>query len=553
MIAPCGTANTIGAEPVLLGVHRNKTSSQDIPQLTNRTSSTTSDLYSSVENDLHDLIKHVDNKNQQKDTLALLLKFQHIFVTKKHNIAKTRIRHIINTNPHCPPASKPYPQPNREEHMFNMIQEFLQAGLISESYSPYTAPACLVKKKDGTFRFVVDYKKLNLITVKDSSPLPNMEDTIRKLGSGFQYFSKLDLKCGFYQIPIREEDKSKTSFITPFGLFQFNVLPMGLKNSPPTFQKVMTDALKTCRSFSLVYLDDIIVYSKSYEEHLDHLNQVFIALYEKNFVLNPPKCEILKQRINYLGHTIDHDAVTSIKEKIEAILNMKDPCTLTAANKFIGALSWYRKFSPAFVSAAAPIHSVTNLTKSNRRKFQWKSAQSQAFQKLKQLLISKPLFLHYPINDKPIILTTDASGVAIGGVLQQEVNEVMHNLYYHSQLLTPCQRKYSTIEKEALAIFKCITRMRSLLLGRDIIIMTNHCPLYNIMSKTVNNARVDRISNLIQEYNIIQVLHIHVSIIVYQITYHDIYVNNKMIYLISTMDLNRRLSQTQNHLLCLHL
>ena len=317
------------------------------------------------------------------------------------------------------------------------------------------------------------------------------------------------MKSGFYQIPIREENKSKTSFITPFGLFQFNVLPMGLKNTPPTFQKVMTDALKTCRSFSLVYLDDIIVYSKSYEEHLDHLNQVFIALYEKNFVLNPSKCEILKQRINYLGHTIDHDAITSIKEKIEAILNMKDPCTLTTANKFIGALSWYRKFLPAFVSAAAPIHSVTNLTKSNRRKFQWKFAQSQAFQKLKQLLISKPLFLHYPVNDKPIILTTDANGVAIGGVLQQEVNKVMHNLYYHSQLLTPCQRKYSTIEKEAVAIFKCITRMRSLLLGRDIIIMTDHCPLCNIMSKTVNNARVDRISNLIQEYNIIQVLHIH--------------------------------------------
>ncbi|CAF4940328.1 unnamed protein product, partial [Rotaria sp. Silwood1] len=160
----------------------------------------------------------------------------------------------------------------------------------------------------------MDYKKLNLITIKDSSPLPNMEDTIRKLGPGYQYFSK----------------------------------------------------------------------------------------------------------INYLGHTIDKDTIKPMTENIDAILNIKDPCTLTAANKFIGALSWYRKFIPGFASVASPIHSVTNLTRNNRRKFQWKFAQSQAFQRLKQMLVSEPLFLHYPVDDKPIILTTDASGVGIGGVLQQE-------------------------------------------------------------------------------------------------------------------------------------
>ncbi|CAF3963140.1 unnamed protein product, partial [Rotaria sordida] len=505
----CGAANLIGDEPVFLGVSNDKTPPPDVTQLINTISSTVSNVHSSSENAFRELIKHVDNKNQQNVLLALLFNFRHIFDTQKYNIAKTCIHHIINTNPHSPPASKPYPQPDKEEYMFNMIQKFLQAGLISESHSPYAAPAFLVKKKDGTFRLVVDYKKLNLITIKDSSPLPNMEDTIRKLGPGYQYFSKLDLKSGFYQIPIREEDQPKTAFITPFGLFQFNVLPMGLKNSPPTFQKVMTDTLKTCRPFSLVYLDDIIVYSKSYEEHLDHLKQVFTALRDRNFVLNPPKCEILMHRINYLGHTIDKDTIKPMTEKIEAILNMKHPCTLTAANKFIGALSWYRKFIPGFASTASPIHSVTNLTRNNRRKFQWKFAQSQAFQRLKQMLVSEPLFLHYPVDDKPIILTTDASSVGIGGVLQQEVNAKMRNLYYHSQLLTPCERKYSTIEKEALAIFKCINRMRSFLLGRDIIIMTDHCPLCNIMTKTVNNARVDRISNLIQEYNIIQVLHIN--------------------------------------------
>ncbi|CAF2145949.1 unnamed protein product [Rotaria magnacalcarata] len=197
-----------------------------------------------------------------------------------------------------------------------------------------------------------------------------------------------------------------------------------------------------------------------------------------------------------------------MKEKIEAILQLKEPHTLSQANKFIGALSWYRKFIPHFVTVAAPIHSVTNLTKDNRHKFKWKYAQSKAFHELKQMLVREPLFLHNPIDNIPLILTTDASGIGIGGVLQQEVEGEMHNLYYHSQLMTICERKYSTIEKEALTIYKCFTRMRTFLLGRNIILKTDPCPLCHIMEKTVRNARVDRITHLLQEYNIDKVVHI---------------------------------------------
>ena len=466
-------------------------------------------MHSLTERDIHQLIRKINIKQQQDDLLTLLVRFHKIFDTTKHNIANTPIHHVINTVPHSPPACKPYPQPDTVEIMYNMIQEFLSAELVTESHSPYAAPAFLVKKHDGTHRFVVDYKKLNLITIKDSSPLPNMEDTIRQLGEGYKYFSKLDLKSGFYQIPIRESDKEKTAFTTPFGLFQFNVLPMGLKNSPPTFQKVMSNTLKPCRQFAIVYLDDIIVFSKTYDDHISHLTQVFIALNNRHFVLNPPKCELLVSQINYLGHTISEQVVTPMKDKIQAILDIKEPRLLSEANKFVGALSWYRKFLPNFATIAAPIHAVTNLTKNNRHKFYWKFAQAQAFKQLKQILTSAPLFLHFPIVDQPLILTTDASGIGIGGVLQQEVEGKFHNLYYHSQLLTSCERKYSTIEKEALAIYKCFARMRPLLLGRQITIMTDHCPLCHIMIKTVNNARVDRIATLIQEYNIDKVVHIN--------------------------------------------
>ena len=200
--------------------------------------------------------------------------------------------------------------------------------------------------------------------------------------------------------------------------------------------------------------------------------------------------------------------MTPMREKIEAILQIKEPTSLSQATKFIAALSWYRKFILHFATVAAPLHAVTNLTKDQRHKFKWPSAQSKAFYHLKRSLVDTPLFLHYPVDDAPLTLTTDASGIGIGGVLQQVVDGEVQNLYYHSQLMTPYERKYSTIEKEALAIYKCFARMRTFLLGRSIIIRTDHYPLCHIMEKTVRNATVDRITHLLQEYNIGKIIHI---------------------------------------------
>ncbi|CAF1309704.1 unnamed protein product [Rotaria magnacalcarata] len=283
------------------------------------------------------LVKTIENRSHRDALYSFLSRDHQTFDVSKHNISKTSINHVITTVPHSPPANKSYPQPDKEQIMCKLMQEFLKVDLISESHSPYAAPALLVKKKDGSYRFVVDYKRLNLITIKDSSPLPNMEDAIRKLDQGYNYFSKLDLKSGFYQIPIKNADKEKTAFVTPFELYQFNVLPMGLKNSPPTFQKVMTDTLKSCRLFSLVYLDDIIIFSKSFDEHLHHIECVLSAMQTKNSVLNPPKCVFATNQIDYLGHTISQRHIIPMKEKIEAILQIAEPRSLAHANKFIGA------------------------------------------------------------------------------------------------------------------------------------------------------------------------------------------------------------------------
>ncbi|CAF0823357.1 unnamed protein product [Didymodactylos carnosus] len=396
----------------------------------------------------------------------------------------------------------------REDALYEILMDLMKDGLISKAKAPYAAPALLTPKPDGTWRFVVDYKKLNNVTIEDQFPLPNMEQTVQRLGDGYKIFTKLDLKSGFWQIPIKEQDRPKTAFITSFGLFQFNVLPQVLMNSPPTFQRVMSTVLQTCRSYCQVYLDDIVVFSRSIEEHVQHLYQVLECLLQNNLKLNPPKCTIAQPKIDYLGHTITETTVTPLNDKINAILRLKEPRTLEEANHFLGAIAWYRKFIPKFAEIAAPIHAVTNLTKKNRHKFKWQEQQSNSFYELQEKLTTAPLLLQFPNDKYPLILSTDASNKGIGGVLRQEIDGKVYNIYYHSQVITKTERNYDTIEKEALAIWRCFERMRTYIIGRPIIIYTDHCPLYHMMEKNVKNKRVDRISLLLQEYNIQQVIHI---------------------------------------------
>jgi hypothetical protein len=462
-----------------------------------------------VDKNITNLIQHITRPDRHGKIKFILSQHLKLFDTSKSTIASGVKPHSIKTLDHPPPTSKPYyTTPNKQEEMYKIVQELLYFGLIRPSYSPYAAPALLVPKHDGTWRMVVDYKKLNNITIKDSHPLPKLEQAIQTLGGGYRFFSKFDMKSGFWQIPIEEEDRHKTAFITPEGLYEWNVLAQGLKNSPPSFQRVMADILSPCRQFALVYIDDIVVYSRSFEEHIKHIHQLLSILSQHNFQLNPSKCSIFRQQIDYLSHTISEQGVKPNNEKIQAIIKLREPSTLAEANKFLGSISWYRKFIPRFASIAAPISKVTNLTKANRKKFTWGEPQKEAFLQLKQLLVTSPLFLDYPDEEHPVILTTDASKVGVGGTLQQYINGEMKNLYYHSQMISSSQRRYDPIELEALAIWMCFQRMRPYLWGRSIIVYTDHCPLCNMMNSTVKNRRVDRISVLLQEFNIEKIIHI---------------------------------------------
>ncbi|CAF4301254.1 unnamed protein product [Rotaria magnacalcarata] len=288
-----------------------------------------SDIDQSLVNTYIDkLIQHLINPEHQKKVKLVLLQNAKLLDTSKPTIAFTLRPHEIKTLDHPPPTSKPYySTPLKQEAMYKIIQELLYSGLIRPSYSPYAAPALLVAKHDGNWRMVVDYKKLNNITIKDNHPLPNMEQALQLLGAGYKLFSTLDMKSGFWQIPIAEADKHKTAFITPEGLYEWNVLAQGLKNSPPSFQRVMTDILSSCRQFSLFYIDDIVIYSRSFDDHLNHVTQILSILLNYNFQLNPSKCNLFQHQIDYLSHTISEYGVKPTDEKIHAIIKLREPTT----------------------------------------------------------------------------------------------------------------------------------------------------------------------------------------------------------------------------------
>ena len=460
------------------------------------------------EENIEKAFKHLENEQQCSLAKAVVLKHHQLFDTTKVTTADTPQAHVICTGNYPPTTSRPYPQTSeKEKAMFDIIQEMLKNKQVRASRSQYSAPVLLIKKRDGTYRFVVDYRRLNNITIPDNYPLPHLEQALQKV-TGHKFYSKIDLRAGYFQIPIRESDRHKTAFITTHGLYEFNVLAQGLRNSPPSFQRIMSDLLLPCKQFCYVYLDDVLIYSNNFDQHLQHLHQVLSILNHHRFQLNTSKCEFIRTIIDYLGHTISSHGTTPIKERIERIINLPQPKSLKQANAFIGGIGYYRKYIKDYTKIAAPILAVTNLTRKYAGNFKWETPQRQAFDSLKNILVSQPLLLNYPDPDSPLMLATDASDYCIGGVLYQEINGEKKNIYFHSQMLPKSQRKWPTIEKEALAIYYCVIRMKLYLQAREFIIETDHCPLRDMHRKPSNNRRVDRISLILQQYNIMEIRHV---------------------------------------------
>ncbi|CAF0842088.1 unnamed protein product, partial [Didymodactylos carnosus] len=342
--------------------------------------SSKSKSYSSIHSTMHELTSHLP-RQQQDQILSILIKHKSVFDTSKTSIMNTNnISHRIPILPqHRPIQSYPYRKAAKETQIINeQVKEMLDNHVIRPSTSPWSAPVVIIRKKDGSPRFCVDYRKQNLITERDVYPSPRIDDIIDKL-VGSQYFTTLDLKAGYWQIPIEEQDKKKTAFITPDGLFEFNVLPFGFSNAPATFQRIINSVLGVLRwDITLVYLDDIIVYSPSFANHVKHLDLILDALEKANVKLNAAKCSLARKQ---LGYRIPQDGIKPTRTNVKKTIDFPTPTLTKAAYSFIQVAQFYHRFIKDFSTIAAPL----NMFKNKDVKFEWTPCK-QSFNTLKQKL-----------------------------------------------------------------------------------------------------------------------------------------------------------------------
>ena len=321
---------------------------------------------------------------EQKENLISVLKANiDVFVTKDSELTQTHVTEmVINTQGHLPIRQRPYRVPLTQRPVLEKhIDQMLEAGIIRRSNSPWLSPVIVVPKKDGSQRICIDFRKLNAITVIPAPSIPNAEDILYSLGNS-KFRTSLDLKSGFWQVPIREQDKEETAFGTDAGLFEWNSMPFGLSSSPSVFQNLINAVLGDVRKFALAFIDDIIVFSDTFEEHLEHLNIVFEKLRQANLRLKISKCEFLKKKLQYLGHVISDQGISVDPHKVDVITKMQPPRTIREVRGFIGMSSYYRKYVPNFSEIARPLIA---LTRKNVR-FEWNDAAQTAFETLKEKL-----------------------------------------------------------------------------------------------------------------------------------------------------------------------
>ncbi|KAG7663999.1 uncharacterized protein J8A68_002500 [[Candida] subhashii] len=377
------------------------------------------------------------------------------------------------------PSRPFYPMKKENEiELERQVQKFLDLGLIEESHSSFAAPCILVNKPDGSKRLCIDYRELNSITIIDKFPLPIIEDLLPTINDAC-FFSKLDLSSGYHQINVAKKDRHKTAFRTRSGLYQWNVMPFGLCNAPATFQRVMNSIFKPfLGKFVVVYLDDILVFSKTKEDHKNHLTRVFEVLAKYGFVAKKSKCEFFCTRIQYLGHIISHGRVRISPSKIDAVEGWQFPKSKREMRTVIGFASYCRKSIKNYASHVKPL---TDWAIRNKRVK--KSILIESFNKLKYLLTHSPTLVT-PSPDAVYKITTDASDYCTGAVIEKldPAGKSMGIVAYFSKVMNKHELNYPPREKEFLAIIRVLERHRHMLLGHKIILDTDHQSLSYILS-----------------------------------------------------------------------
>jgi hypothetical protein len=401
-----------------------------------------------------------------------------------HRSCDIRINLLPETTP---PWGKVIPLSHEQNKILKeYLDDQLQKGFMRKSTSCCSSPIFFVKKSDGSLRPCVDYRGLNSVTVKDRYPVPSAESLTDKL-VGAKIYSKVDLRSAFNQLRVAKGDEWKTAVRTPFGLYEYLVMPFGLSNAPSSFQGFINEVLfKYIDEFVVIYLDDILIYSKDISSHKIHLQKVFEQLLNNSLYVKASKCEFFKEEIEFLGYKVTKDGFALAPSKLSAIKEWQRPTSRKHLRGFLGLANFCRKFVPKYSSIVAPL---TDLT-SEKIPYKWNDKAQEAFDKVKLLFCEAPI-LKMPDPEKPYFLQTDASDVGLGGVLLQEYNCIKHPLAYYSQKFSAAERNYNVHDKELLAIIASLKHWRRFLEGTHvpITILSDH---KNLLYFTNSNKRTQR-------------------------------------------------------------
>src|ERR1700722_3321998 len=437
---------------------------------------------------------------EQKVQLGTLIeKYQDCFANDNKAPSSTvKVYHDIDTGDADPIKSAPARvSPIEQKEIDKQVKEMLENKIIEPSQSPWASRVVMVKKKDGTLRFCIDYRALNAVTQKDSYPLPLITEALDAM-QNCKIFSTIDLASEYWQIPLTKRAKRRSAFVTRSGFYQFLRMPFGSTNAPATFQRMMDLVLSGMNwIYCLVYLDDVMIFSINWETHLIHLEELFKRLRANKLVIKAEKCRFACKELLFLGHIISSKGIAVDPSKIEVIKNYPIPTNVREVRSLLGLMSYYRKFIPTFAHIAEPLH---KLLKKNKV-FVWDKECEKAFDKLRDLLINAPI-LRRPDYTRPFYIVCDASDFGLGAVLEQEDIETgnRYAVAYWSRSLQPRERKYTVTQREALAAVEAIRQFKHHVYGQQFEIETDHNSLTYLKTKKDLTGRLGRWAEHLQQF-----------------------------------------------------
>lgn len=458
---------------------------------------------SAGENSSNNIGEQLDETERQL-LLSLLSKYRtDLFINPKNPLGKSNIcQHDIVTPEHlCPIAQRLRPtSPADRKIVRTEIDKMLDNNIIRPSSSPWAAPIVLVRKKDGSTRFCVDYRKLNDITIKDVFPLPRSSDLLESF-NGSKYFSTLDAASGYWQIPLSKNAIPKTAFTCTEGLFEFLVMPFGLCNAPATYQRMMNCILAGINGITcFAYIDDIIIFSKTFEQHLKDLEEVFQRLISSGLRLKPSKCHFCVDTVHYLGHVVSAKGISPDPKKVEKLHAYPVPRSVQEVRRFLGFAGYYRRFVKNFSLIAEPLFTLLK----EDVQFHWNKEQERAFRHIIES-ISRDAILSHPNFNLPFIVDADASGTGIGGVLSQRIDNKERPIAFISRQLSVAEQKWHIRDKEAYSIIWALESFRHFLLGSKFSVRSDHASLQWLLN--AKKGRHGRWALLLMEFAPFQIIH----------------------------------------------